>query len=140
MENKETAGRELCKKIGLWRVPVGFGFVFDVDDFAKQGMEEENKNAFDAIYDACRIRFRPILMTGASTIMGAMPIAMGIGADGASRRPLGLIIVGGLLFAQVITLLVTPGIFLYMQTIQEKYLDRFEMSRSDAARKAADAA
>ncbi|MFC1461559.1 efflux RND transporter permease subunit [Verrucomicrobiota bacterium] len=109
-------------------------------DFAKQGMEEENKNAFDAIYDACRIRFRPILMTGASTIMGAVPIAMGIGADGASRRPLGLIIVGGLLFAQVITLLVTPGIFLYMETIQEKYLDRFELSRSDAARKAADAA
>ncbi len=108
-------------------------------DFAKQGMEEEGKNAFDAIFDACRIRFRPILMTGASTIMGALPIAMGIGADGSSRRPLGLIVVGGLLFAQVITLFVTPGIFLYMQIVQEKLLDRFELSRSDSARKKADA-
>ncbi len=108
-------------------------------DFAKQGMEEDGKNAFDAIYDACRIRFRPILMTGASTIMGAVPIAMGIGADGSSRRPLGFIVVGGLLFAQVITLFVTPGIFLYMQTIQERFLDRFELSRSDSARKKADA-
>ena len=104
-------------------------------DFAKQGMEEENRDAFDAIHNACLIRFRPILMTGMSTIMGALPIAMGFGADGASRRPLGLIIVGGLAFAQVITLFVTPGIFLYMQTIQEKFFDRFELSRSGASRK-----
>ena len=106
-------------------------------DFAKQRMEE-GLNGFDAIYEACRDRFRPILMTGASTIIGAMPIALGFGADGSSRQPLGLIIVGGLAFAQVLTLFVTPGIFLYMQEFQEKYLDRFDMSRSDAARKIAD--
>ncbi len=89
-------------------------------DFAKQYIEEHpGASGFDAIYNACLIRFRPILMTGLSTIMGAMPIAMGIGADGASRIPLGLIIVGGMLFAQVITLFVTPGIFLYMQKIQD---------------------
>jgi len=104
-------------------------------DFANQNLEEEGSTAFDAIFNACIIRFRPILMTGASTIMGAMPIALGFGADGASRRPLGLVIVGGLVFAQVITLFVTPGIFLYMQTFQERHLDRFELFRSVAERK-----
>ncbi|MFA6635927.1 MAG: efflux RND transporter permease subunit [Candidatus Omnitrophota bacterium] len=101
-------------------------------DFAKQRMEE-GLNGFDAIYEACKERFRPILMTGASTIVGAVPIAMGFGADGSSRQPLGLIIVGGLLFAQVLTLFVTPGIFLYMQQFQENFLDRFELSRSSTA-------
>lgn len=101
-------------------------------DFAKQRMEE-GLNGFDAIYEACRERFRPILMTGASTIIGAVPIAVGFGADGSSRQPLGLIIVGGLMFAQVLTLFVTPGIFLYMQQFQEKFLDRFELSRSSTA-------
>ena len=104
-------------------------------DFAKQNLEEGNTTDFDAIYNACLTRFRPILMTGASTIIGAVPIALGFGADGASRRPLGLIVVGGLLFAQVITLFVTPGIFLYMQEIQEKFLDKFELTRSSSARK-----
>ncbi|MDD4957484.1 MAG: efflux RND transporter permease subunit [Candidatus Omnitrophica bacterium] len=103
-------------------------------DFAKQRMEE-GLNSFDAIYEACRDRFRPILMTGASTIIGAIPIALGFGADGSSRQPLGLIIVGGLAFAQVLTLFVTPGIFLYMQQFQEEFLDRFELSRSISKRK-----
>lgn len=108
-------------------------------DFAKQNMAE-GKNGFDAIYDACLVRFRPILMTGLSTIMGAIPIALGFGADGASRRPLGLIVVGGLIFAQGVTLLITPGIFLYMQKFQEKVLDKFELTRSGAAKDAADLA
>ena len=107
-------------------------------DFAKQNMEEGAKSSTEAIYNACLVRFRPILMTGASTIMGALPIALGFGADGASRRPLGLIVMGGLMFAQVVTLFVTPGIYLYMQDFQEKYLDKWELSRSTAARKAED--
>jgi hydrophobic/amphiphilic exporter-1 (mainly G- bacteria), HAE1 family len=91
-------------------------------DFAKQHLEEHpDASGADAIYAACIIRFRPILMTGLSTIMGAMPIALGLGADGASRVPLGLIIVGGMVFAQVVTLFVTPGIFLYMEWVQEKF-------------------
>ncbi|MFH1039014.1 MAG: efflux RND transporter permease subunit [PVC group bacterium] len=102
-------------------------------DFAKQYMEE-GQNAFDAIYNSCIVRFRPILMTGASTIMGTLPIAIGLGADASARRPLGLLIVGGLAFAQVITLFITPGLFLYMQAFQEKVLDRFELTRSDACR------
>ncbi|MBD3379058.1 MAG: acriflavine resistance protein B [Candidatus Omnitrophica bacterium] len=104
-------------------------------DFANQNMDEKGMNSFDAIHDACLIRFRPILMTGVSSIVGALPIALGFGADGSSRMPLGLIIVGGLAFAQVVTLFVTPGFFLYMQVFQEKFLDRFELTRSVAARK-----
>ncbi|MCA1810045.1 MAG: efflux RND transporter permease subunit [Lentisphaerae bacterium] len=93
-------------------------------DFAKQYLEEHpGATGFDAIHNACLIRFRPILMTGLSTIMGAMPIALGMGADGASRIPLGLIIVGGMVFAQVVTLFVTPGIFLYMEWLQERLTD-----------------
>jgi multidrug efflux pump subunit AcrB len=104
-------------------------------DFANQRCEQDGVSAKDAIYDACLVRFRPILMTGVAAIMGAMPLALGIGSDGALRRPMGLIVVGGLLFSQVITLFVTPVIFLYMQKFQEKYLDRFELLRSNAARK-----
>ena len=59
-----------------------------------------------------------------NTIMGTLPIALGIGADGASRVPLGLIIVGGMIFAQVITLFVTPGIYLYMDWIEEHTTDK----------------
>ncbi|MEA3488833.1 MAG: efflux RND transporter permease subunit [Candidatus Omnitrophota bacterium] len=105
-------------------------------DFASANLEEENTTNFEAIYNACLVRFRPILMTGASTIIGAVPIAIGFGADGASRRPLGLIVVGGLMFSQVVTLLITPAIFLYMQDFQEKVLDRWNFFRSGASRKA----
>jgi len=103
-------------------------------DFAKQN-REKGENKFDSIHNACLVRFRPILMTGLAAIMGALPIALGIGADGESRRPLGLVIVGGLTFAQIITLFVTPGIYLYMESFQEKFLDKFELTMSDAARK-----
>lgn len=89
-------------------------------DFAQQYLNETNSSDFDAIYHACLIRFRPILMTGLAAIFGALPIALGYGADGASRIPLGLVVVGGLIFAQVITLFVTPGIFLYMQQLQRR--------------------
>ncbi len=104
-------------------------------DFAVQNLEKGNTTNFDAIYEASIVRFRPILMTGLAAIMGAMPIALGFGADGSSRRPLGLIVVGGLIFSQVVTLFITPGIFLYLQDFQEKYLDKFELFRSGAARK-----
>jgi HAE1 family hydrophobic/amphiphilic exporter-1 len=103
-------------------------------DFAQQNLAKGNVSDFDAMYEACIVRFRPILMTGLAAIMGAVPIALGYGADGASRIPLGLIVVGGLIFSQVVTLFVTPGIFLYMQKFQEKYLDRFELTRSERSR------
>ena len=104
-------------------------------DFANANLQKKGVSDFDAIYDACLVRFRPITMTGLAAIMGAVPIALGIGADGASRRPLGLIVAGGLIFSQVITLYVTPGLFLYMQKFQSKVLDKYELTRSEAARK-----
>ncbi|MEI6149829.1 MAG: efflux RND transporter permease subunit, partial [bacterium] len=81
----------------------------------------------DAIHDACLVRFRPILMTGLCAILGALPLALGYGADASSRIPLGLVVVGGMIFAQLVTLFVTPGIYLYMEKIQ----DRFFKPRTD---------
>lgn len=95
-------------------------------DFALQ-RKAEGKNSEEAIYDACLVRFRPILMTGLCAILGAMPIALGFGADASSRVPLGLVVVGGMAFAQVITLFVTPSIYLYMEGIQA----RFSRKRDD---------
>jgi len=92
-------------------------------DFAEQ-RRAEGMNSYDAIYDACIVRFRPILMTGLAAIFGTLPIALGIGADASSRVPLGLVVVGGMVFAQLITLFVTPGIYLYMEQIQERFFKR----------------
>jgi HAE1 family hydrophobic/amphiphilic exporter-1 len=89
-------------------------------DFALQ-RKAEGKNSHDAIYDACLVRFRPILMTSMCAILGAMPIALGYGADAASRIPLGLVVVGGMAFAQVVTLFVTPAIYLYMEKVQDYF-------------------
>ncbi len=81
---------------------------------------KENKTALEAVLAACENRFRPIIITTVAAIMAALPIAIGFGAEGAMNRPLGLVIVGGLFFSQVITLYVTPVVFFYMQTFSEK--------------------
>jgi HAE1 family hydrophobic/amphiphilic exporter-1 len=86
-----------------------------------------------AIHDASMDRFRPIVMTTLAAIAGAIPIAIGIGADGASRRPLGMVIVGGLILSQLITLFVTPVIYLYLEQFQEQVLDRTSFFRSHHA-------
>lgn len=89
-------------------------------DFANEKIEHEGKSAHDAIYEACVTRFRPILMTTLAASMGAVPIALGIGGTTAdSRRPLGIVIVCGLVFAQVLTLLLTPVIYLYIERLRE---------------------
>jgi HAE1 family hydrophobic/amphiphilic exporter-1 len=75
-------------------------------------------------------RFRPIMMTTLAAVIGALPIALGFGADGASRRPLGLVIVGGLVVSQFITLYITPVLYLYLEDFQEKVLDRTRLLRS----------
>ncbi len=92
-------------------------------DFAIQRVAA-GETAEKAIHDASMDRFRPIMMTTMAAIMGAVPIALGWGADGASRQPLGLVIVGGLLVSQLITLFVTPVIYLYLEFLQEKVLNR----------------
>jgi HAE1 family hydrophobic/amphiphilic exporter-1 len=98
-------------------------------DFALQRIVE-GKTALDAIHQASIDRFRPIMMTTLAAMMGAMPIALGYGADGASRRPLGLVVVGGLLVSQFITLYITPSIYLYLEQFQEKVLNRTSFLRA----------
>jgi len=98
-------------------------------DFAQQrvlhGIPDD-----EAIHDASIKRFRPIMMTTLAALMGALPIALGYGADGASRRPLGLVVVGGLVVSQFITLFITPAIYLYLEEFQEKVLDRVSFFRA----------
>jgi HAE1 family hydrophobic/amphiphilic exporter-1 len=98
-------------------------------DFALQKMAEGHASE-EAIWLASVERFRPIIMTTLAALMGAIPIALGFGADGASRRPLGLVIVGGLVVSQLITLYVTPVIYLYMEQFQERVLDRVAFFRT----------
>jgi hydrophobic/amphiphilic exporter-1 (mainly G- bacteria), HAE1 family len=101
-------------------------------DFALQRVAA-GESAEKAIHDASMDRFRPILMTTLAAVFGALPIALGFGADGASRRPLGLVIVGGLVVSQLITLFITPAIYLYLEEFQEKVLDRTSFFRSERA-------
>jgi len=104
-------------------------------DFAIQRIAG-GETAERAIHDASMDRFRPILMTTLAAVIGAVPIALGYGADGSSRRPLGLVIVGGLVVSQFITLYVTPVIYLYLEDFQEKVLDRFAFFRATRFRHA----
>ena len=92
-------------------------------DFARQRVDA-GESAEQAIHDASMDRFRPILMTTLAAVFGALPIALGFGADGSSRRPLGLVVVGGLVVSQFITLYITPVIYLYLERFQENVLDR----------------
>jgi HAE1 family hydrophobic/amphiphilic exporter-1 len=93
-------------------------------DFALSRERGENVPAETAIFEAAIIRFRPILMTTMAALMGTLPIAIGFGAGGETRRPLGLAVVGGLLLSQLLTLYITPVLYVYLDHLGDRFSRR----------------
>jgi len=89
-------------------------------DFALDAERNQGLPPLKAIYEGCLIRFRPIMMTTMAALLGAVPIALGYGAGGEARQPLGLVVVGGLIFSQLVTLYLTPVVYTYMASLQER--------------------
>ena len=96
-------------------------------DFALEAERKEGKNSIEAIYQACLLRFRPIMMTTMAALLGALPLALGTGIGSELRKPLGISIVGGLLISQMLTLYTTPVIYVYFDRLAQ----RFSRARAD---------
>lgn len=103
-------------------------------DFAIEKRRESNATAEQAIYEACLVRFRPIMMTTMAALMGAVPIAMGLGAGGESRQPLGLAVFGGLVVSQLLTLYITPVVYVFLDNLGERFKKPRGKSRINSER------
>ncbi|MFH0801753.1 MAG: efflux RND transporter permease subunit [bacterium] len=102
-------------------------------DFALKAQRSEGKKPLEAITEGCLIRFRPIMMTTMAALMGTLPIALGFGAGSESRRPLGVAVVGGLLFSQILTLYITPVIYTYLESLRTGITRRRKTKEEPAA-------
>jgi len=102
-------------------------------DFALEGEREHGKNATDAIYDACLLRFRPIMMTTMAALLAGLPLALGTGFGSELRRPLGIAMVGGLLLSQVLTLYTTPVIYIFFDNLAQRFSPKAKRSESGGA-------
>jgi multidrug efflux pump len=93
-------------------------------DFALEAERKEGKAPLDAIYEACLLRFRPIMMTTMAALLGGLPLALGSGVGSELRRPLGITIVGGLILSQLLTLYTTPVVYLAFDALARRFSAR----------------
>jgi multidrug efflux pump len=101
-------------------------------DFALEAERDQGMQPEEAIYQACLLRFRPIMMTTMAALLGGVPLALGTGTGSELRRPLGITIIGGLVVSQVLTLFTTPVVYLFFDRIGRKY---FNTQEADAERR-----
>jgi multidrug efflux pump len=93
-------------------------------DFALEAERNQGKSSVDAIYEACLLRFRPIMMTTMAALLGGLPLALGTGIGSELRKPLGISMVGGLLLSQVLTLYTTPVIYIFFDGLAQRFRSR----------------
>ncbi|HLX85250.1 MAG TPA: efflux RND transporter permease subunit [Terriglobales bacterium] len=105
-------------------------------DFALEGEREHGKNATDAIYEACLLRFRPIMMTTMAALLAGLPLALGTGFGSELRRPLGIAMVGGLLLSQVLTLYTTPVIYIFFDNLAQRFSHKAKQPEAGGAEQA----